>query len=183
MYTKQKEKVANFVLCRETSYGILVVNIEVIIMNQSDLKILGETIKTQREEFCFTLREFSNLTGVSFSQLSKIERGEHRPTRDTLDKIANHIKVQKGSLYLMAGYSDYVVSTLVSNPLNSKDDTKEEDLFPRIPNNETVHETKMNYLSNDWTSFIDKMEVKKLGPKEIESIIADYEKIKTILIR
>ncbi|WP_050632371.1 helix-turn-helix domain-containing protein [Bacillus andreraoultii] len=151
-------------------------------MNQPDLKILGETIKSQREEMCFTLREFSNLTGVSFSQLSKIERGEHRPTRETLEKIASHISVQKGWLYLMAGYSDYVVSTLENNPLNDQFDMKE-DSITNIPIHGTVHEPKVNDLSNDWTSFIDKMESRKLSPKEIESIIADYEKIKAILIR
>lgn len=65
----------------------------------------GEFIKAYRtEEKNMNLREFSNLTGVSFSHLSKIERGEHSPSKSTVSMIANALSLDKNKLYLLAGY-------------------------------------------------------------------------------
>src|SRR5699024_8781004 len=46
------------------------------------------------------------LTGISFSHLSKIERGEHIPSKTTLDILSKKLDLDKGKIYLMAGYVD-----------------------------------------------------------------------------
>lgn len=52
-----------------------------------------------------SLRKFAEIVGVSFSHLSKIERGEHNPSKATLDIIANATGLNKDELYIMAGYA------------------------------------------------------------------------------
>lgn len=143
------------------------------------LLTLGETIRSEREKQNFSLREFAKQTGVSFSQLSKIERGEHRPTRETLEKIALHMNVEKSWLFLLAGYSDYLI-----------DKIGEKQFLDRIIENNNknmsklyaVQETAVTYNTNDWTGFIQKMEARNLTPKQLETIVEDYEKIKAIVL-
>ena len=148
-------------------------------MHTPKLLTLGETIRSEWEKQNFSLREFAKQPGVSFSQLSKIERGEHRPTRETLEKIALHINVEKSWLFLLAGYSDYLI-----------DKIGEKQFLDRIIENNNknmsklyaVHETAATYNTNDWTSFIQKMEARNLTPKQLATIVEDYEKIKAIVL-
>ena len=158
-------------------------------MSSSDLKLLGETIKQEREAMNLTLRDFAKLTGVSFSQLSKIERGEHRPTRETLDKIDLHVKTQKAWLYLMAGYSSLFQGTLqqVQKEL-TKDPVayiaeEDKEIVTHFLAQQTVSESASDYSTKDWNHFIEKMESKNIGPKEIEEMIEDYQKVRTILLK
>ena len=158
-------------------------------MSSSDLKLLGETIKQEREAMNLTLRDFAKLTGVSFSQLSKIERGEHRPTRETLDKIDSHVKTQKAWLYLMAGYSNLFQGTLqqVQKEL-TKDPVayiaeEDKEIVTHFLGQQTVSESASGYVTKDWNQFIEKMESKNIGPKEIEEMIEDYQKVRTILLK
>lgn len=67
---------------------------------------IGEFLREYRKENNgITLRELSKRTGISFSHLSKIERGEHNPTKDTLFIIAEALDLNEDELYLMAGYA------------------------------------------------------------------------------
>lgn len=65
---------------------------------------IGNFIRQYRKKKNITLRELSKDTDVSFSHLSKIERGEHNPSKTTLDILADQLGVDKDKLYLMAGY-------------------------------------------------------------------------------
>ena len=145
-------------------------------MKSSDLKVLGETIKAQREEKKLTLREFAKRTNISFSQLSKIERGEHRPTRETLNKLANYIDTHKVKLYLMAGYAVY-------SPIDSIHGIDEQ-----ISNNfnqvELAKESATHYrLEQDWNQFIQKMKLQNLSPTDVEEIIENYNKIQLLVLK
>lgn len=66
---------------------------------------LGKYIKDKRQEQKVTLRELAQNAGVSFSHLSKIERGEHSPTKETLEVLADALYLDKYELFLLAGYS------------------------------------------------------------------------------
>ncbi|MCM3739188.1 helix-turn-helix domain-containing protein [Oceanobacillus luteolus] len=65
----------------------------------------GEFLKAYRtEEKNMSLRDFADLIGISFSHLSKIERGEHVPSKTTVSMIANALGLEKDKLFLLAGY-------------------------------------------------------------------------------
>ncbi|MCC3359119.1 helix-turn-helix domain-containing protein [Bacillus sp. REN16] len=158
-------------------------------MNITDLKFLGDTIKANREEMNLTLRGFSKLTGVSFSQLSKIERGEHRPTRETIDKISQHIRAQKVWLYMMAGYSEKFLETFEKakketeqNPFAYIAD-EDKEMVRSFVTTQHIQESPSHYSANGWEAFIAKMESMKLSPQDLEEIVENYQNIRTIVLK
>lgn len=94
-------------------------------------KKFGEFLKAYRtEEKNMNLRDFADLIGISFSHLSKIERGEHIPSKTTVSMIANALELEKDKLFLLAGY--------VSDNYSSSLDV----LFPYIEEDEEDENTK-----------------------------------------
>ena len=55
--------------------------------------IIGNRLKTIRNNRNLSLSEVSEITGVSKAMLGQIERGQSNPTVSTLWKIANGLKV------------------------------------------------------------------------------------------
>ncbi|PAE27875.1 hypothetical protein CHI07_16880 [Paenibacillus sp. 7884-2] len=85
----------------------------------------GEFIKTYRtEEKKMNLRDFADLIGISFSHLSKIERGEHFPSKTTVGIIAESLGLEKDKLFLLAGYvsDDYSSGLDALFPRSDKED-------------------------------------------------------------
>lgn len=62
---------------------------------------LGRHIRLARTERSWTLKELSEASGVSVSQLSSIERGAHLPSLESLLAVANALECQP-SLWLRA---------------------------------------------------------------------------------
>jgi len=62
-------------------------------------------IKKYREEKEMSLRALSEITGISFSHVSKIERGEHTPSKETISIIANKLDLDENELLIMSGYT------------------------------------------------------------------------------
>ncbi len=56
-------------------------------------------LREVREEKNISLRRLAELTGISASQLSKIERQESEPTISTLVRIALALKIDIQKLY------------------------------------------------------------------------------------
>lgn len=56
-------------------------------------------LREVREEKNISLRKLADLTGISSSQLSKIERQESEPTISTLVRIALALKIDIQKLY------------------------------------------------------------------------------------
>lgn len=69
---------------------------------------VGPFIRTLRKEKKLTLMDVSNKTGISFTQIGKIERGLHHPTRETVEKIANALSFDQETLLNMAGYASVI---------------------------------------------------------------------------
>lgn len=65
---------------------------------------LGRMIKHRRLYIDKSLRALANETGISFSHLSKIERGEHTPSKEMLKILAEHLEVSEYDLLVLAGY-------------------------------------------------------------------------------
>jgi transcriptional regulator with XRE-family HTH domain len=63
-----------------------------------DLGALGETIQAARTERGLTLQALAELTGVSVSMLSSVERGAKAPTIVVLDRIAGGLGVPLAKL-------------------------------------------------------------------------------------
>jgi len=65
---------------------------------------LGPFIRSLRKEKKLTLKELSTVSGISISQISKIEREDHHPTRDTLTRIAKALSYPKKELLTLSGF-------------------------------------------------------------------------------
>ena len=55
--------------------------------------VLSKTIKAFRKNLSLSQQELAKLSGVSQGQLSRIERGEHIPSIESLDMIAKALKI------------------------------------------------------------------------------------------
>jgi FixJ family two-component response regulator len=64
---------------------------------------LGRQIRLARTERGWTLKELSESSGVSISQLSSIERGSHLPSIESLLSIANALERTPSSWFISAG--------------------------------------------------------------------------------
>lgn len=68
-------------------------------------KELGEYIRLSRTEEKISLRKLEDLTGISFSHLSKIERGEYKPSREFVEIISNALDLDEDICMIKAGYA------------------------------------------------------------------------------
>lgn len=67
---------------------------------------LGEYLREQRQAASLSLRQLSELAGVSNPYLSQIERGLKRPSAEILQQLAKGLEVSAESLYVRAGILD-----------------------------------------------------------------------------
>ncbi len=67
---------------------------------------LGDYLREQRESARLSVRQLSELAGVSNPYLSQIERGLKKPSADILQQIAKGLQVSAESLYIRAGLLD-----------------------------------------------------------------------------
>ena len=73
-------------------------------MNEDPRKNLGIMLKQQRLRTPLTLRELTELSGVSSSHLGRIERGERFPSASILRRIAKPLGFGEDELFTLAGY-------------------------------------------------------------------------------
>jgi len=73
-------------------------------MNEDPRKNLGIMLKQQRLRILLTLRELTELSGVSSSHLGRIERGERFPSASILRRIAKPLGFGEDELFTLAGY-------------------------------------------------------------------------------
>ncbi len=84
-------------------------------------KSLGENVKRLRNLRQITLDQFSEITGVSKSILSQIEKGTANPTLSTIWKIANGMRVSFSSLISNTHSEARVISKEDVTPLVTAD--------------------------------------------------------------
>ncbi len=72
----------------------------------SDLANLGDYLREQRQSAKLSLRQLSELAGVSNPYLSQIERGLKRPSAEILQQLAKGLEVSAETLYVKAGILD-----------------------------------------------------------------------------
>ncbi len=64
------------------------------------IKLIGEHLRSLREEAGFTLKFVSNQIGIDTSLLAKIERNERQPTKLIIKQIADFFKVDEKKLQI-----------------------------------------------------------------------------------
>jgi transcriptional regulator with XRE-family HTH domain len=64
---------------------------------------LGDYLREQRSSAQMSLRQLSDLAGVSNPYLSQIERGLRKPSADVLQQIAKALRISAETLYVRAG--------------------------------------------------------------------------------
>lgn len=67
---------------------------------------LGDYLRDQRQSAKLSLRQLSELAGVSNPYLSQIERGLKKPSAEILQQLAKGLEVSAESLYVRAGILD-----------------------------------------------------------------------------
>lgn len=72
----------------------------------NDLAGLGDYLREQRLSHRLSLRQLSDLVGISNPYLSQIERGLKRPSAEILQQLAKGLEVSAESLYVRAGILD-----------------------------------------------------------------------------
>lgn len=114
---------------------------------------IGKFLKRYRtEEKDMNLRDFADLIGVSFSHLSKIERGEHHPSKTTVGMIADSLNLDKDKLFLMAGYVNDGNSSALDTlfPWEEDEESKKKD---EIINKIITEFPDADLMFNDLASF------------------------------
>jgi transcriptional regulator with XRE-family HTH domain len=64
---------------------------------------LGEYLREQRQTAKLSLRQLSEVAGISNPYLSQIERGMKRPSAEILQALAKALRISAESLYVRAG--------------------------------------------------------------------------------
>ena len=67
---------------------------------------LGAFLREQRQSAQLSLRQLSDLAGISNPYLSQIERGLKKPSAEILQGLARGLKVSAETLYVHAGILD-----------------------------------------------------------------------------
>jgi transcriptional regulator with XRE-family HTH domain len=65
---------------------------------------LGAFLREQRQSAQLSLRQLSDLAGISNPYLSQIERGLKKPSADILQSLARGLQVSAETLYVHAGF-------------------------------------------------------------------------------
>ena len=58
------------------------------------MDIDGAKLKRLRDERALTLRDLSELSGVDYTAISEIERGQRKPHQSTVRKLATALGIQ-----------------------------------------------------------------------------------------
>jgi HTH-type transcriptional regulator, competence development regulator len=73
----------------------------VILVNQIEF---GQYLRSLRKNKGLTIRQLEDVSGVSNSYISQIEKGEKLPSPDILRKLHEHLGVSHGELMIKAGH-------------------------------------------------------------------------------
>ncbi len=65
---------------------------------------IGKIIREQRNSMSLTLKQLSEMSGVSIAHLGRVEQGQRMPSPHTLQKIAKPLGFDLDELLTMAGF-------------------------------------------------------------------------------
>jgi transcriptional regulator with XRE-family HTH domain len=81
---------------------------------------VGEYLAEQRKSAKLSLRQLSDLAGVSNPYLSQIERGLRKPSAEVLQQLAKALRISAETLYVRAGILDPDDNDVSGEPRTAK---------------------------------------------------------------
>ncbi|TWD81552.1 transcriptional regulator with XRE-family HTH domain [Kribbella amoyensis] len=111
---------------------------------------VGEYLAEQRRHAQLSLRQLSDLAGVSNPYLSQIERGLRKPSADVLQQLAKALRISAETLYVRAGILD---------PDESEDGTRRTGVADAILLDPALNERQKRVLLDVYASFVRENEV------------------------
>ena len=78
---------------------------ELRLLDEGHKKTIGKTLREARIAKGYSIRELSEIVGISAAQLSRVENGNSRPSRDLLRKISAFLGIEYGELVRLTGFS------------------------------------------------------------------------------
>jgi transcriptional regulator with XRE-family HTH domain len=107
---------------------------------------LGEYLAEQRRHAQLSLRQLSDLAGVSNPYLSQIERGLRKPSAEVLQQLAKALRISAETLYVRAGILD---------PDDSSDGTRRASgVVDAVLLDPALNERQKRVLLDVYTSFV-----------------------------
>ncbi|MFK4084314.1 helix-turn-helix domain-containing protein [Kribbella sp. NPDC020789] len=106
---------------------------------------VGEYLAEQRRQAQLSLRQLSDLAGVSNPYLSQIERGLRKPSADVLQQLAKALRISAETLYVRAGILD---------PDDSSDGRRASGVVDAILLDPALNERQKRVLLDVYGSFV-----------------------------
>lgn len=123
---------------------------------------IGRKIKELRDSRKLTVRELGSNIGMSFSHISKIERGENSPSIETLEKLAEFFNIDISYFFIE------------QKDLDGFTDNEKDLLFERDLSNEALKE-KYSFIDNK------KIGGQPLSDEEMEYLIEQVKTLRKIM--
>src|SRR5665811_403136 len=82
---------------------------------------LGEYLREQRQSAQLSLRQLSEVAGISNPYISQIERGLKKPSAEILQALAKALRISAESLYVRAGILDERTDDAGARPVDVTD--------------------------------------------------------------
>jgi transcriptional regulator with XRE-family HTH domain len=124
-----------------------------------DLHDLGSFLREQRQNAKLSLRQLSELAGVSNPYLSQIERGLKKPSAEILKELARGLEVSAETLYVRAGILD-------EKPVPAYDGPS---VLEAIAKDPALTDRQRNVLVDVYTSFATAATPPETAPRTITS--------------
>jgi transcriptional regulator with XRE-family HTH domain len=106
---------------------------------------VGEYLAEQRRTAQLSLRQLSDLAGVSNPYLSQIERGLRKPSADVLQQLAKALRISAETLYVRAGILD---------PDDSSDGRRASGVVDAVLLDSALSERQKRVLLDVYASFV-----------------------------
>ncbi len=117
---------------------------------------LGSYLREQRKAAKLSVRQLSELAGISNPYLSQIERGLKKPSAEILQQIARGLEVSAESLFVRAGILDEVPAT-VDRP----------DVLVAITADPRLTDRQRRVLADVYTTFVEQSALASTTPSPV----------------
>lgn len=85
---------------RQISHTLMVMGVDAVFTPTLDAKIVGEVISDFRNKKGISQEVLSGLADIGRTHLSAIERGERKPTLETLYRISNALDIKMSTIII-----------------------------------------------------------------------------------
>lgn len=143
-------------------------------------KVVGEIFRARREKLSFSLRELAERADISFSQLSKIERGESSIPKESFAKIAVALRLDEIDVREIA---TFLADDYVSSFEKYKDEKVREEAAKYITNFEEKYKRKEMTLGGTILKWLVYNELGALNLSEMESLSSELQDFYEVRLR